>query len=231
MDLKIENLHKSYSGKPVLNGINIEIKPNEIVGLLGPNGSGKSTLIKVITDLLKIDEGSIRFDGKPISNEIRSRISYLPDQSALNPAWKVKDAIAFYADFYPEFSAERAGELCLKMGLPKSQEIKAMSKGMQEKLQLILTMSRKADLYILDEPLGGVDPTSRDEILDTILSNFDDGASMLLSTHLVHDVERILDRVLFLKEGRIVLDKQAEDLRLADNQSIEEIYKEKMACL
>ncbi len=229
MNLKIEDVLKRYGNHEVLNGVSLDIAPGQIVGLLGPNGSGKSTLIKAINDLITIDSGTITFDGKSMSPALKNEISYLPDQSALDPSMKVREAIAFFADFYPGFDATRAKELAEKMDLPLNGEIKSMSKGMQEKLQLILAMSRKAQLYILDEPLGGVDPTSRDEILDTILSNFDQDASLLISTHLVHDVERILDRVIFLKDGQIRLDDQAEDLRFVHRCSIEDYYKEVMA--
>lgn len=229
MKLEINNLQKHYGKKKALDGVTLQIQPGEIVGLLGPNGSGKSTLIKAITDLITPDEGAVLFDELPLTPALKNDIAYLPDHSALDPAMKVKNAIVFYSDFYPGFDADKAQKLAEKMELPLEHEIKSMSKGMQEKLQLILTMSRKAKLYILDEPLGGVDPTSRDEILDTILSNFDEDASLLISTHLVHDVERILDRVVFLKNGSILADNPAEDLRFVHNCSIEDYYKEVMA--
>lgn len=225
MQLEIKNLHKKFGKREVLKGVNFKIDQPMIVGLVGPNGCGKSTLIKCINDLLVIDEGEILFDGQKQSPETKEMISYLPDSSALDAGWQVKDAVGFFTDFYSDFDASRANMLIKDMHIPMDAEIKSMSKGMQEKLQLILAMSRKAKLYILDEPLSGVDPASRDKILDTILTNFEDDASLLISTHLISDIERVLDRVLFMKDGKIIIDEEAEALRAKRNMSVDEIFR------
>lgn len=226
MILEVKNLKKSFGPKTVLDDVSLSIPEGEIIGLLGGNGQGKSTLIKCMEQLLVPNAGTILFNGNPIDAKSHQEIAYLPEQSALDPSWKVRDAIQFYTTFFDGFDASRAEALCKEMQLPLNCEIKSMSKGMQEKLMLILTMSRKARLYILDEPLGGVDPASRDHILDTILSNFEDGASLLISTHLVSDVERILDRVVFLKDGRIVQDRMAEDIREKEGKSVDGYFRE-----
>lgn len=225
MLLKVSNLQKKFNDKQVLNGIDFEIEPGEIVGLLGENGCGKSTLIKCINQLLVFDQGTVKLDQANNEEDLHSMISYLPDKPALDPDWKVKDAIRFYKDFYSDFDESKAREQLKKMDLPENRKIREMSKGMQEKLQLILAISRKARLYILDEPLGGIDPASRDRILDSILSQFEDGSSMLISTHLIADIERILDRVLILKYGRIIDSRKADEIREQENCSIDEYFR------
>lgn len=232
MLLKVRDLKKKFGEHQVMDGLNLDIDSNQIVGLLGPNGSGKSTLIKCINDLFLPDEGTIEIDGEPSSPKSRLAISYLPDASPLSPRWKVKKALKFYETFYPDFDAAKARKMLEQLGLDENQEIQAMSKGMQEKLNLVLVMSRKAKLYILDEPLGGIDPASRDVVLDTILTNFEEGSSLLISTHLISDIERILDRALFMESGSIILDENAEDLRARTghslNQEFREVYRPQM---
>lgn len=229
MDVKIQNLYKQYHSHAVLNGIETEIHPNEIIGLLGPNGCGKSTLLKCINDLVSYNQGTILFDNEKRNPSVNDKIAYLPEQSALAPAWKGKDAISFYADFYSDFDREKALKLIKEMNLNLNQEIKNMSKGMQEKLQLALVMSRKAELYILDEPLSGVDPASRDKILNTILTNFEPGSSLLITTHLVADIEQIFDRVLIMKNGKIFVDENADALREKEQMSIDAFFRKEMA--
>jgi len=228
--LSCRGVVKKYGEKTVLNGVDLNVRENRIVGLLGKNGAGKSTLFKLICDLLTPDAGEILFRGEKIGAAGKARISYLPERSYLDREMKIADALKFFADFYADFSMERAEKLLRDLDLEKSMRIRKMSKGMQEKLQLILVMSRDADLYLLDEPLGGVDPATRDYILDTILSNFRDGASLVISTHMVADVERILDEVVILKDGKTALSGNADDLRTREGASIDEIFRRMLKC-
>lgn len=226
MLLNIEHLSKSYGSSAVLDDLSLSVHENELIGLLGPNGSGKSTLIKCINDLVIPDTGTVEIDGLPPQAATRALVAYLPEKSCLDPSWTGKDAIRFFASFYPDFDAQKAERLAEHLDLSLDQELRSMSKGMQEKLQIALIMARRARLYILDEPLGGVDPLTRDLILDTVLRNFEDGSSMIISTHMIADLERILDRAVFLKHGRIVLDESADALRESRGKSIDAIYRE-----
>lgn len=228
--LRIENLYKSYGEKKVLQNINLIIPRGKIIGLLGKNGMGKSTLIKLINDLLTPTKGKILVNGKPIGAESKRIISYLPERISLDKSMTVKSAIKYYSDFYDNFDANKANTLLLDLGLDPNMKLSKMSKGMQEKVQLVLVMSRNAQLYILDEPLGGVDPATRDYILDTILSNFSEGASVIISTHLISDIERILDEVIFLDNGQIVLADDCDTLRQKENGSIDEIFRRMFKC-
>lgn len=228
--LKIENLSKSFDDKKVLKNINLTINKGKIVGLLGKNGMGKTTLIKLINDLLTPDEGKILINNKPIGIESKKIISYLPERTYLNKTMNIKDTIKYFTEFYEDFDKEKALKLLKDLNLDINEKIKNMSKGMQEKLQLILTISRKAELYIFDEPLGGVDPATREYILNTILSNFNENASVLISTHLISDIERILDDVIFINNGEIILSESADDLRKKENASIDEIFRRKFKC-
>ena len=196
--LKVENLSKSYGKKEILKNINFTIKEGRIVGLLGKNGVGKTTIIKLINDLLTKDTGTITINNQEIGIESKKQISYLPERTYLDKTMKVKQVIKFFEEFYEDFDSEKAHKLLKDLNLDENEKIAKMSKGMQEKVQLVLVMSRKADLYILDEPIGGVDPAARDYILDTILSNFNKDASIIISTHLISDIERILDDVIFI---------------------------------
>lgn len=226
MLLQIDHLSKSFGLKKVLDDLNLELKENQIVGLLGPNGSGKSTLIRCINDLLVPDQGNIKLDGKSLGALNKEDISYLPERSALPLHWKVKEALSFYSAFYSNFDREKAEKLIQEFDLDQNAEIKAMSKGMQEKLHLALVMSRKAKLYILDEPLGGVDPAARDRILSAILTNFEDGASMIISTHLIAEIEPILDRAIFLKNGKVLVNEEADLLRVQQQKSLDSYFRE-----
>ena len=226
MDLiTCEGVKKRFGTKEVLKGVDLAIRPDRIVGLLGKNGAGKSTLFKLMNDLLVPDGGSILFRGEPIGEKSKARISYLPERTYLDRDMKISDALRFFGEFYADFNVRRARELLCELDLEESMRIRKMSKGMQEKLQLILVMSREADLYLLDEPLGGVDPATRETILDTILSNFRDGASLVISTHMIAEVERILDEVVILKDGVIALCGAADELRERENASIDEIFR------
>ena len=228
--LEIKNLNKSFDNKIILTDINLSISGGKIVGLLGKNGAGKSTLIKLINDLLTPSSGEILVNGKEIGVESKKIISYLPERTYLNKQMKVSEVIELFKDFYQDFDEEKATRLLKDLDLDINQSLTKMSKGMQEKVQLVLVMSRKADLYILDEPLGGVDPATRDYILDTILSNFNENASVIISTHLISDIERILDEVIFIDKGKIVLQSDADKLRNQEKSSIDEIFRRMFKC-
>ena len=228
--LECKNLCKSYDDKQVLKDINLKISKGKIIGLLGKNGTGKTTLIKLINDLLTPTSGEILINGKKPGIESKEIISYLPEKTYLDREMKVKDAIKYFEEFYKNFDSEKAKRLLKDLDLDINTKISKMSKGIQEKLQLILVMSRKADLYILDEPLGGVDPATRDYILDTILSNIGEGASVIISTHLIADIERILDEVIFIDKGQIIVTSSADELRKKENLSIDEIFRRYFKC-
>ncbi|MBQ4030813.1 MAG: ABC transporter ATP-binding protein [Bacilli bacterium] len=228
--LKITDLSKSFDNKEVLKNINLTISEGKIIGLLGKNGAGKTTLIKLINDLLTPTSGEILVNGKPIGVESKKVISYLPERTYLNKEMKVSEVVDYFKDFYDDFDEKRAARLLKDLDLDINQKLSKMSKGMQEKVQLVLVMSRDADLYILDEPLGGVDPATRDYILDTILSNFREGASVIISTHLISDIERILDEVIFIDKGRLVLKEDADKLRNKEKGSIDEIFRRMFKC-
>lgn len=224
--LEINKLEKHYGKKQVLNSLSFQIGEGQIVGLLGPNGSGKTTLIKSMAGLFQDYKGSILIKGHKPDSYTKSIVSYLPERTYLSKWMTVKDAILMFDDFYEDFNQEKAWDMMRNLGLEKNQKTQTMSKGMQEKLQLILVMSRKAKLYLLDEPIGGVDPAARDYILDTIIRNYTGDSSILLSTHLIHDVERIFDRVLFLKDGNITIDEHVDVLREKHGKSIDELFRE-----
>ena len=228
--LEINHLYKSYDSKNVLCDINLKVKQGKIIGLLGKNGTGKSTLIKLINDLLVPDKGNIKVNGKAIGVESKKIISYLPERTYLNKNMTVLEVIDYFRDFYDNFDSAKAIKLLQDLKLDVNQKLSKMSKGMQEKVQLVLVMSRKAKLYILDEPLGGVDPATRDYILDTILNNFSDDASIIISTHLISDIERILDEVIFIDNGKIIIQSDADNLRNKEKKSIDEIFREMFKC-
>ena len=228
--LEIKDLNKSFDNKKILKDINLSITEGKIIGLLGKNGAGKTTLIKLINDLLTPTSGIILVKGKEIGVESKKVISYLPERTYLNKQMKVSEIIDYFKDFYDDFSEKKAKKLLKDLDLDINTKISKMSKGMQEKLQLVLVMSRNADLYILDEPLGGVDPATREYILDTILSNFNEKASVIISTHLISDIERILDEVVFIDKGKIILQSDADKLRNKEKSSIDEIFRRMFKC-
>lgn len=225
-----KNVNKNYGNKKVLKNINFSIPRGKIIGLLGKNGTGKTTLIKLINDLLTLDSGEILIDGKKIGVESKKIISYLPERTYLDKSMTVNEVIDMFSEFYDNFDAKKVRKLLKDLKLDVNSKLSKMSKGMQEKVQLVLVMSRKALLYILDEPLGGVDPATRDYILDTILTNFNEGASVIISTHLIADIERILDEVIFIDDGKIVLIENADKLREKEGASIDEIFRRKFKC-
>ena len=228
--LEIKSLDKKYGDKYALKDINLKLSGGKIIGLLGKNGAGKTTLIKLINDLLTPTSGEILIKGNKVGVETKKIVSYLPERTYLNKQMKVKEVLSYFEDFYENFDAQKARKLLKDLDLDENQKLSKMSKGMQEKVQLVLVMSRKADLYILDEPLGGVDPATRDYILDTILSNFNENASVIISTHLISDIERILDEVIFIDKGKIVLQSDTDELRTKENASIDEIFRRMFKC-
>ena len=228
--LEIKDLNKNFDNKKILKDINLSITEGKIIGLLGKNGAGKTTLIKLINDLLTPTSGKILVKGKEVGVESKKVISYLPERTYLNKQMKVSEIIDYFKDFYDDFSEKKAKKLLKDLDLDINTKISKMSKGMQEKLQLVLVMSRNADLYILDEPLGGVDPATREYILDTILSNFNEKASVIISTHLISDIERILDEVIFIDKGKIILQSDADKLRNKEKSSIDEIFRRMFKC-
>lgn len=228
--LECKNLYKDYGTKKVLKDVNITIPRGKIIGLLGSNGSGKTTLIKLINDLITPTSGEVLINGEHPGINSKKIISYLPERTYLSMDMKVKEIIEYFKDFYDNFDEKKAYKLLNKLKINSNDKLKTMSKGTKEKVQLILVMSRKADLYILDEPIGGVDPAARDYILDTILKNFNKNASIIISTHLIADIERILDDVIFISDGKIVLYEEADKLRNKENKSIDMIFREMFKC-
>ena len=223
--LQVKDLKKSYGSHVVLKGLSYEIEQNKIIGLLGPNGCGKTSMIKSIVGLINDYEGEILIDGMKPGAYTKEIVAYLPERNYLASWMTPKSAIKYMADFYKNFNKDRAYELLKAFGLPEKQKIKTMSKGMQEKVQLLLVMSRDAKLYILDEPLGGVDPVARDFIMEAIMKNRYEGSTILLSTHLIYDIEKILDGVLMIKDGNLVVNSRV-DYITAQGQTVEDLFKE-----
>lgn len=228
--VEFKNVYKSYGDKDVLKGIDLNIPKGKIVGLLGPNGSGKTTIIKLINNLLQVDEGSIEINGMKPSVETKKIISYLPEKTYLNDWMKVKDILAFFHDFYKDFDVQKANEMIKNLKIDKNERLKTMSKGTKEKVQLILVMCRRADLYILDEPIGGVDPAARSYILDTILTNYNENATLLIATHLISEIENICDEVVFISNGEILLQGDVDDIREENGKSIDSLFREEFKC-
>ena len=226
--LEIKNIDKSFDGNKIIDNVSFSIETGKIVGLLGKNGSGKTTILKMINDLLTVDKGEILIDGKKVGVETKAIISYLPERTYLESGQTVADVFEFFEEFYLDFDRQKAEKLLRDLDLDINASLSKMSKGMKEKIQLILVMSRNAKLYILDEPLGGVDPSTRDYILQTILSNFGEDSSLLITTHLIADVEKILDEVIFVDKGTIILQENADDLRRKEKKSIDEIFRRKV---
>lgn len=229
--LEIKNLIKKYHTKNVIDNISLNVDSGKIVGLLGPNGSGKTTLIKLLAGLLTATSGDILIDNKEIGIETKAIVSLLPDRPYFANWMKVHDILAFFADFYRDFSMKKAMEMLKLLNIGVNDRIKTMSKGTKEKLNLVLVMSRAARLYLLDEPIAGVDPAARDYILRTIISNYSEDSSVIITTHHIADVEKILDDVIFLNEGKIELNSAVEDLREEHGKSVDEIFRETYICL
>lgn len=228
--VEFKNVSKKFGQKIALDNINIKFEKGKIYGLLGPNGSGKTTMIKIINGLLQPSDGEIFIHGNKPGIESKKVISYLPERTYLDMNMKVSELLQFFKDFYQDFDESQALELLTKLKINTQDKLKNMSKGMKEKVQLVMVMSRKADLYILDEPIGGVDPASRDYILDTILTNFHEGASIIISTHLISDIEKILDQVIFINQGKIVLNEDADTIRKKSKKTIDKLFREEFKC-
>ena len=228
--LECKNLVKKFSNKDALKGINLKVKKGRIVGLLGPNGSGKSTLIKLANSLLTPTSGEILIDGKKPGIESKEIVSYLPERTYLNNWMKVSDIINFFSDFYKNFNKDKAYDMLQKLNINPNDKLKTMSKGTKEKVQLILVMSREAKLYLLDEPIAGVDPAARDYILNTIINNYSEDATIIISTHLISDIERILDDVIFISYGDIYLSKSVDEIRENEGKSVDALFREVFRC-
>ena len=228
--LEIQGLTKTYGKVKALDNIDLSIAPGKITGLLGPNGSGKTTLIKLICGLLRPDSGTISVDGNPVGAESKKIIAYLPDHSYLDDDQTVEEIIATFEEFFEDFDTNRADEMLSSLGIDKKERLQTLSKGTKEKVQLILVMSRRAKLYILDEPIAGVDPAARDYILRTIIGNYDPSASILFSTHLIADVEKVLDDAIFIQYGKIRLHKSVDDIRTEFGKSVDQAFREVYKC-
>lgn len=220
------NLNKTYGKKQALKDFNLILPQGRVLGLLGPNGSGKTTFIKILTGILAPSKGSILIDGHNPGVHTKALVSYLPDKDYLYKWMKIKDAINLFDDFYEDFDKVKANELLEFMKLEKDMSVKGLSKGMKEKLNLALVLSRKSKIYVLDEPIAGVDPVTREKILDAIINNYSEDSSMIITTHLVRDIERVFDHVAFISEGKIILEGNAEELREKNSKSIDEIYRD-----
>lgn len=228
--LEFINVTKKFSNKTALDNVSFAIQPGRIIGLLGPNGSGKSTSIKMINGLLQPDSGQVLIKGNTPSIESKKIISYLPERTYLNDWMTVSQILSFFEDFYEDFDSNRAKEMLTSLGIDENAKLKTLSKGSKEKVQLILVMSRKAELYVLDEPIGGVDPAARDYILSTIIQNYSESSSILISTHLIQDVEKILDDVILINNGQIYMTGSVDDIRSENGISIDNLFREVFRC-
>jgi len=224
--IECRGLYKSYGLRPALRGVDLSIGPGRIIGLLGPNGSGKTTLIKLLCGLLRPTTGTLAVDGEPIGPYTKSVVSYLPDRMYFASWMKASDLFDLFRDFYADFDYEKAAAMCRSLGVEPKDRLKAMSKGTKEKVQLVLAMARNAKLYLLDEPIAGVDPAARDFILRTILTNYNEDGTVLISTHLISDIEKVLDEAIFLKEGKIMLHETVDNIREKEGKSVDALFRE-----
>ena len=228
--LECKDLSKHYGNAPALNHVSLAVEPGRIVGLLGPNGSGKTTLIKLANGLLTPSEGEVLVCDMAPGKESHASVSYLPERTCI-PAWmSVKQLLDFYGDFYRDFNRKAAEEMLTHLNIRLTQRIKQMSKGTREKVQLIMVMSRAAKLYLLDEPIGGVDPATRDYILSTIIGNYNPEAAVIISTHLIADVEKVLDEVIFINQGQVVLQSSVDEIREEKGMSVDALFREVFKC-
>lgn len=229
--VEINNLTKVYEKKKVaLEHLNLAIPRGKIIGLLGPNGSGKTTLIKLINGLLVPTEGEIRINGSLPGAETKSCVSYLPERTYFQNSMQVSELISYFQDFYADFRPERARQMLANLGISENACLRTLSKGTREKVQLIMVMSRDAQLYILDEPIAGVDPAARDYILKTIITNYNENATVIISTHLISDIEKVLDEVIFIRDGKLLLHETVEDIREVKGKSVDAYFREVFAC-
>ena len=228
--LECRGLIKFFPNCLALNNVDLTVPKGRIVGLLGPNGSGKSTLIKLANGLLTPTQGTILVDGKAPGIETKKIVSYLPERTYLTEWMTVQDMLDLFNDFYADFNMEKARDMLARLNIQTKSRIKTMSKGTKEKVQLILVMSREAQLYLLDEPIGGVDPAARDYILNTIIGNYNENATVLISTHLISDVEQIMDDVIFINQGSVVLTSSVDDIREKQDKSVDALFREVFRC-
>ncbi len=228
--LEIQGVSKKYDKAQALNDVTLSIAPGHIIGLLGPNGSGKTTLIKILCGLLQPDSGTVLIDDNPVGPKSKAIVSYLPDKTYLDEDMKVEAIVEMFKYFYDDFDENRANEMLSSLKIDPKSKLKNLSKGNKEKVQLMLVMSRRAKLYILDEPIAGVDPAARDYILRTIISNFDSSASLIIATHIISDIEPVLDEAIFLQDGSIKLFKSVDDIRAEHGKSVDELFREVYRC-
>ena len=228
--LQCTGLCKRYGNKTALDNFTLALERGRIVGLLGPNGSGKSTLIKLANGLLTPTAGEIRIAGNLPGAETHAKVSYLPERTYLSDWMTADDLLKFFATFYEDFNLDKAAQMLTHLGIQPKDSLKTMSKGTKEKIQLVVVMSREADLYLLDEPIGGVDPAARDYILNTILTNYNENSTVVISTHLISDIEKVLDDVIFLNRGQITLHKSVDDIRSEYGKSVDALFREVFAC-
>ena len=228
--IKCEGLVKKYGNMTALSDFSIEIPAGRIIGILGPNGSGKTTFIKSLSGVLTPEAGTIRIDGKEVGTESKKIVSYLPERPYFSSAVRVKETLDFFEGFYEDFERKTALHMLSTLQIDLKSKVGSLSKGTREKLQLVLVMSRRAKVYLLDEPMGGVDPAARDFILKTILTNYSEDASVLISTHLISDVEKVLDEVVFIKHGKLALHKPVDDIRMEEKKSVDMLFREVFAC-
>lgn len=229
--LKITQLTKRYSAFPALDNLNLSLPAGKIIGLLGPNGSGKTTLLKLCAGILTPTSGNIQICGKPVGLETKSLVSYLPDRTYLRGGQRIMEQLELFEDFYPDFDRSRAEAMLADLHIDPNARFQTLSKGNREKVQLVLVMSRRAKLYLLDEPIGGVDPAARDYILNTIINNYDPGATVLISTHLISDVEQVLDEYVFLHQGHVIRAGSADAAREETGGSLDQLFREVFRCL
>lgn len=229
--VEIRNLTKTYGGNSLaVNNVSLTLTKGKIVGLLGPNGSGKTTLIKMLNGLLTPTEGTIRIGGREVGVETKAHVAYLPDRTYLSGNQKISDVLDFFCDFYSDFDKQRALEMLHNLNIEPDKKMQTLSKGTKEKVQLILVMSRRADLYVLDEPIAGVDPAARDYILRTIINNYNPESTVIISTHLISDVEQVLDEVIFLRYGQLALYTSVDNIRERHGKSVDAYFREVFAC-
>lgn len=228
--IQCEHVKKEYGRKTALADFSAKFETGKIIGLLGPNGSGKTTLIKILAGLLTTEEGVVRIDKKPIGVDTKRIVSYLPERPYLSSAFRVKDIIRTFEEFYEDFDKSVAEQMLQSLHIDTKSRIASLSKGNREKVQLVMVMSRRAKVYLLDEPMGGVDPAARDFILKTILNNYNEEACVLISTHLISDVEKILDEVIFIKDGELVLHESVDRIREEEKKSVDALFREVFAC-
>ncbi|MHB1418975.1 MAG: ABC transporter ATP-binding protein [Bacillota bacterium] len=228
--LECNSLTKKFGNKTAVSAVNLKVECGQIVGLLGPNGSGKSTIIKLANELLTPTSGNILIGGRKPGIETKKIVSYLPEKTYLNDWMRVYQIIEFFSDFYDNFKPEKAYDMLKRLNIDPNDRLKTMSKGTKEKVQLILVMSREAELYLLDEPIGGVDPAARDYILKTIISNYNENSTVVISTHLISDIENILDYVIFINQGQVVLTSSVDDIRDEKGKSVDDLFREVFKC-